>query len=222
MQVLKFDRQDKKDIVMVNWQCHPCTSSTVAGEKKTKVSADWIGSMRTNTEKNMDVYFAYHQGAGGNLVSSSKIQGEKDNKDHVKKGVELAAKVEEAVQNAVPVQTGEFSAKRQNFVGTHSEEYRKKESADKTDSMYLNVLSIGEVAFATAPCELHDTLGRYVKENSPFKRTFMCAYSNGVVSYVPTKEACENGGYEPKSFHFVPGTGEDMVKTLVSMLNEIH
>ena len=36
------------------------------------------------------------------------------------------------------------------------------------------------------------------------------------------KEACENGGYEPKMFHFVPGTGEKMVETLVSMLDEIH
>ncbi len=220
MQIIRFQRKKGKDIILCNWQCHPC-SAGIGTEKGTKVSSDWVGILRQTATEKLDVHFAYFQGAAGNLAGSSRIKGEKDNKDYKKKGKELVAFVEEAIQNAVKAEVGELKAKRITYVGTHNDSYKAKEpSMGGKEEMYLNVLSFGDVAIATAPCELHDTLGMYVKDNSPYKMTFMSAYSNGVVSYVPSQAAYDNGGYEANMFHFVRGTGEIMVQKLVEMLRE--
>ncbi len=218
MQVIRFVRKDKKDIVLCNWQCH---TTNVGSEMGGTVSADWVAPLRETVEKDGDILFAYQQGAAGNVVPNSRLIEEKSNKDLQKHGEEIAAAVKEALNNAKKANWGKFQAKRIDFVGTHSDAYKKKAgvTAD-TDSMYLNALSIGDVAFGTTPCELHDTLGMYVKEKSPFAMTFMCAYSNGVVSYVPTEAAYDNGGYEANMFHFVRGTGEQMVEEVVKLLQE--
>ncbi len=218
LQTIRFDRQDKKDIVICNWQCH---TTAIGSEMGSTVSADWVYPLREAVEKNEDVLFSFHQGAAGNVVPSSRLKEEKDNSEYMKHGQEIAEVVGAALDAEVKAEWGSFKATRNTFTGTHSDEYKKKAgtTAD-TDDMYLNVLSIGEVAFATAPCELHDTLGMFVKENSPFKMTFMCAYSNGTVSYVPSSAAYDNGGYEKNMFHFVRGTGELMVEELVRMLGE--
>ena len=218
MQIVRFKREKGKDIILCNWQCHPC-SPGIGTETGTKVSSDFVGVLRKNATKELNCHFAYFQGAAGNLVSSSKIKGEKDNSDYTKKGKELVQFVRLAMENSEKVETGALKAERVTFVGIHNDTYKGKEpSLGGKEEMYLNVLSFGDVAIATAPCELHDTLGMYVKENSPYKMTVMSAYSNGVVSYVPSAEAYAAGGYEAKMFHFVSGTGEAMVEKLVEML----
>jgi len=219
MQLIRFDRKTKKDIVLCNWQCHVTTTS---GEYKTDVSADWVGTFRDAAEKELGILFSYHQGAAGNLVPSSKIKGEKDNGNHRTHGKELAEVVKEALKKETKVASGTFRAKRSAFVCTHSQEYRDKEKVGATDTIYLYTLSIGDVAFATNPCEMHDTNGMELKKGSPFKMTFMCAYSNGVVSYIPADHAFDNGGYEVKMCHFVRGTGELIVEELLGMLQELH
>ncbi len=216
LQTIRLEREEKKDIVLCNWQCH---TTSIGSEMGKTVSADWVYPLREEVEKTEDVLFSYHQGAAGNVVPSSRLKEEKDNGDYMAHGKAIAAVVSAALDSETKVQWGKFQATRTVFTGTHSDAYKKKEGVSaNTDDMYLTTLSIGDVAFATTPCELHDTLGMYVKENSPFEMTFMCAYSNGTVSYVPTTAAFDNGGYEAGMFHFVRGTGEQMVEEVVKAL----
>ena len=78
----------------------------------------------------------------------------------------------------------------------------------------------GELGFAANSCEMFDTNGMEVKAASPFKMTFVCAYSNGTVSYIPAEFCWDVGGYEVKMCHFERGAGEKIAKELVCMLNE--
>ncbi len=220
MQVFRLEREGKKNIVMVNWQCHPC-SAGVGKEWGTGVSADWVGHLRMGAEELLDAHFVYHQGCAGNLANASKLQGVQAITDYKAKGRALAEYVKEAYDNAAPAKTGVFQASRQNFIATNNERYREKEKAGETASLYLNTLSIGDVAFVTVPCEWHDTCGRMVKDASPFKMTFVCAYSNGVFSYIPSALAYSNGGYESKMCHFVRGTGEKIAEALIDSLKKI-
>jgi len=222
LQTLRFARKTKKDIVMVNWQCHPC-SRGIGGEFSTDVSSDWVAPMRETLEQDLNVHAVYHQGAAGNVVSTTCIAGEKNNLDYRVKGKELAEEVKKALSKEKALKTGRFHAERRNFVAVHDEKWKEAHRVtEPTDTLYLSVLSIGDVAFATAPCEWHDTCGRMVKDNSPFATTFVCAYSNGVVSYIPADFAFDLGGYEVKMCHFVRGTGEKIALDLISMLKQIQ
>jgi hypothetical protein len=218
MQVLRFVREEKKDIVLVNWQCHPC-SARVAAEKGTVVTSDWIGPFRQRTREQLDVLFAYHQGAAGNLVSSTHILGEKSNTEYRRKGAELTMYLKRALGEAKPMKLAPFRAIRRNHIAKLNEKHAKEDK--ETEELYLSVLSIGDVAFATAPCELHDTCGKQVKEGSPFPMTFMCGYTNGCFSYIPARFAWDKGGYEVNSCMFVKGSGEKLAGELLDMLDEI-
>jgi hypothetical protein len=55
---------------------------------------------------------------------------------------------------------------------------------------------IGDLAIATAPCEVFAATGLAVKAQSPFKATFMIELANGYCGYLPTPEQHALGGYE--------------------------
>lgn len=73
MVLVKIDRvdKDKKDIVLMNWQCHP---TFTGGSKLTDVSADYIGTCRDAFEAETGMLFAFFQGGGGDQVSSSRVE----------------------------------------------------------------------------------------------------------------------------------------------------
>ncbi len=97
----------------------------------------------------------------------------------------------------------------------------KSESTETASTMPLSAVSIGDVGFAVAPYEMFDTNGQQIKTNSPYKMTFVCAYSNGAYGYIPSEIAWPNGGYEVDTCKYVKGTGEMLANELVSLLGEI-
>ncbi len=72
IQLVKFVREGKKDVLMINWQSH-ATSATSTG---TDVHADYVGPLRERVEEELDVQCVYYQGACGNTAPSSRIPGE--------------------------------------------------------------------------------------------------------------------------------------------------
>lgn len=83
--------------------------------------------------------------------------------------------------------------------------------------------SFGDVSGIVTEYELFDTAGMFIKENSPFKQTFIVGYSYpGTGSYIPTAEAFANGGYERDSCRYVSGTSEEMCNIYVDLLNQMH
>jgi hypothetical protein len=213
MQILRFDREEKKDIVLCNWQCHPC-SPGIGSESGRKVSADWVGSFRDAAEQELDIHFAYLQGAAGNLVSTTHIAGEKNNTQYKAKGVELAGFLKTGLQSETEAEPGTFSSKQVVFAA-------KQKGRNLTTNLLLTALSIGDLSFVTFPGELHDSLGVELKENSPFDMTFVCGYSNGSHGYLPASFAFQKGGYEVESTYFEQGEPERMVQTQLQLLKEL-
>ena len=81
LQMLKFTREGKKDIVIVNWGAHPDHSKEIGGASGTPefhrgCSADYIYPLRKTVEANADCHFAFYQGAAGNLNPISLIKEE--------------------------------------------------------------------------------------------------------------------------------------------------
>ncbi len=223
LQVIRWVRPEKKDIVMVNWQCHPC-SPHVAGEYGTVISPDWVAPMRNFAEENLgDVHVVYHQGACGNLISGTGILNEKSNTDYKRKGRELAYYIGQALKEAHPVETGKIRLICEKIPGKLNKEWKEK-SGEKVDfyPLQLTTIAIGDLAFATVPCEWHDTCGRSVREASPFKMTFIHGYTNGANRYIPAAFCWNNGGYEVKSCYFECGTGEKLARHHMDKLWELY
>ena len=97
---------------------------------------------------------------------------------------------------------------------------KRRAGLPKTVDLPISAISFGDISFASAPYEMFDTNGMYIKDNSQFKTTFVCAYTNGHFGYIPSALGYENGGYEAYISRFEAGTGELVASKLVEMLNE--
>lgn len=79
------------------------------------------------------------------------------------------------------------------------------------------------LAVVSAPCEPFTELGQEIIERSSFDYTLMAAYTNGVIGYVPTAQAYEEGGYEVTHGARVrKGSGEAMVALSVGLLDRLR
>ena len=58
-------------------------------------------------------------------------------------------------------------------------------------------MRIGDGLIVTGPGEVFNEVGLAVKERAPGSPTMYCGYTNGAISYFPTAEAYDEGGYEP-------------------------
>ena len=122
LQMIRFVREDKKDIVMVNWQGH---LAAAINEYPGAVTADIAYYVRSNVEiKDDDILIAYFQGASGNLNLSSPVAGLQKYENYQVVGRTLAKIVLEStvVENMTKLQAGEikgtgtkFDAERRTF-----------------------------------------------------------------------------------------------------------
>ncbi len=219
LQILRFDRKNQKDVILANWQCH----STFVGTKSgTEISADWVGAFRKEVEKELDAYCAFLQGAAGSLVHTGKLTTERywKKNEYREHGKMVAKNLIDAIPTMKKVEATDVSAKTAVFEASYDP--KKGYDEGKIGELPLSVLTIGNVAIATAPFEMDHRNGLAVKENSPFEMTLISAYTNGSYGYIPHKDAIPNGGYEVKSSRFIPGTAELVEEKLLNMLTEIH
>ena len=68
--------------------------------------------------------------------------------------------------------------------------------SQRTQPAEVQVIDVGDHAFAAIPAELFVELGLQIKERSHPRRAVVVGLANGMVGYVPTKEAFARGGYE--------------------------
>jgi len=79
MVLIKAEREgDKKDIMIMNFQAHPCFSG---GTNYNDLSADYIHNVRDTFEKETGMQFIYFLGTTGNLNTNSQIGSENTEKN---------------------------------------------------------------------------------------------------------------------------------------------
>jgi hypothetical protein len=88
----------------------------------------------------------------------------------------------------------------------------------------FQTIRIGDLAIATAPCEVFAETGLEIKQNSPFDATFIIELANGYGGYLPTAQQHEWGGYETwpaRSSHLEISAASRIRKRLGEMLNAL-
>lgn len=101
MQLVKITREgDKKDILMVNWQAHPCNTG---GVEKLDISADYIAPLRDKIEADTGMHFIYFLGACGDQNANSRMEDD-HGLEHLEYGQKLAQYAIDALPNLQPVE----------------------------------------------------------------------------------------------------------------------
>jgi hypothetical protein len=131
LRTIRFDCGDKKDIVMVNWQCHAASDGSLIINGKHVVSADFIDKLRSGVEKELDVNFAYYNGASANLAMTSKIPGKQIAKSTDELATALVDVVKVAVQSEKQVNSGKIYASAGKVTGEIFQDSAEKRAAAK-------------------------------------------------------------------------------------------
>ena len=103
----------------------------------------------------------------------------------------------------------------------HAMHVRNRKNLPDTIDLELNVLTVGDISFASAPYEMFCSNGRYIKENTPYPMTFVLGYCNGFNSYIPDDQAFDYDCYEVNARRFGRGVAEEIVQTHVDILREL-
>lgn len=100
-------------------------------------------------------------------------------------------------------------------------EKTKREGTQKAE---VQVLRLGDAFLASAPAEYFVELGLDIKERTHPRRALVVGGANGMLGYVPTREAYSRGGYEttlgPPS-RLAPGCGETIADAAVELIRKM-
>lgn len=107
--LIKFDRgQGKKDILLINWQAHPDSSSDIG---YTGISPSWVGPLRDRVEQRSKMHVAYFTGASGNQNIDSWISSESHGYGWKTYGKKMGTLVDQALEQLQPVEVDGIQAR---------------------------------------------------------------------------------------------------------------
>lgn len=93
----------------------------------------------------------------------------------------------------------------------------------KVQPAEVQVLSVGNLALASIPAEYFVQHGLRIKLESWPRRALVVGHANGMVGYVPTKEAFERGGYETTfalSSRLAPEAGDILADAAIGLIRQ--
>ena len=113
MVLVKFAREaeDKKDILMINWQAHPDFASQVG---VLKIAASYPGPLRDTVEAGSGMHVAFFTGADGNMISDCKrfFPEKAHGLDWRRYGVKIGTLVLELMEELAEVEGSGIATKR--------------------------------------------------------------------------------------------------------------
>lgn len=100
---------------------------------------------------------------------------------------------------------------------------KMREIQDTPAHVEVMVARLGEMAIVGLPGEVFCEFGLEIKEKSPASHTIVVELSNDAIGYIPTREAFEQGGYEPMAgaCNFAPGVGEKLTDSALKQLEAL-
>ncbi len=210
LQVVRLERAGK-DIVMTNWQAHLAHAVETTG-LKTSISSDIAHYMREDIEDgDADTQVIYFAGASGNInltkpngrhnyvevaqtladttldiINKDEGRLEKINSGKIKVSIVEAYQAANKVDDSTVVSAAQTRINSGN--AKTGDDYLVARNKNSHTSLRLGAVSFGELAFITAPYEMFDSEGLYIKTNSPFKMTFILTNAGGDFAYMPSAD----------------------------------
>lgn len=123
MQLVRFLREGKENILIMNWQAHPCLTG---GYQVFNVSADYIGAVRSCIENATGDHFFFYYGAAGDTTVRSWDQTEEQYRDHKEYGERLTKEALAILPELQPIAAGPVKVSHTVHPGKvdHSEDHK--------------------------------------------------------------------------------------------------
>src|SRR5690606_34522176 len=111
---------------------------------------------------------------------------------------------------------------RMNWHRNVVERYAALQRGERTQTVELHVVRLGEIAFASNPFEYYLDYGIQIKVRSPAIQTFLIQLAGGG-SYCPSPRSVAGGGYGsvPASSPVGPEGGQRLADETVATLREL-
>ena len=100
LMMIRFSRENKQDILMVNWQAHPANSRRIGFQL---ISPDYVGIVRDRLAEKTGALIHYLPGASGNQICRSSWEEEHNNLNWDEYGEKLAEYALELLPKLEPV-----------------------------------------------------------------------------------------------------------------------
>jgi len=82
-------------------------------------------------------------------------------------------------------------------------------------------IRIGNCILISSPVEVLVEVGLNIKKNSPYRFTFLSAFSNGYMHYGPPADYYDNGSYEGTECFLAPEWREIYEKTASEIISKL-
>lgn len=112
MVLIKFARDGKQDIVLMNWQAH---NDNVYEVGYHFISSSYTGRLRAKFERDTGLHFAFFMGASGNQAPNSQYPPEHHGLDWIAYGERMAQHAMDALPSLRPVTGAGIQTKRVMF-----------------------------------------------------------------------------------------------------------
>lgn len=112
MVLIKFAREGKQDIVLMNWQAH---NDNVKSVGYNLISSSYVGHVRTKFERDTGMHFAFFMGASGNQNANSRYAPEHHGLDWIAYGERMAQHAIDALPGLTPVPGSGIKTRQVSF-----------------------------------------------------------------------------------------------------------
>ena len=123
LQIIMINRSGAKNIMIMNWQGHPCFT---CGYNKTDISADYIHTIREMVEAENDCHFAFFLGASGDVNVRSRIKTEIIAPDYNSYADFMREYIQQALNAQKPIEADKLAILRKDvkLIIDHSDDSR--------------------------------------------------------------------------------------------------
>ena len=212
LQVVKFVREGKKDVAVINWQGHP--HGRIGTDRKDSYTLLYGGGptvMRDKLLEKADCESVYIMGGSGNSTQAPFLRPHNKFADYEHYGETLADEVIKVFENMTPAQTGKIHYYADMRVFPVPGDVRKRPYA---------AFGFGDFGYAAQPFESFQSNAIAVREASPYFMTIYNQVANGnrVSGYLPDAKSWTYDCYEHRPCFSPPGSGEVVQQWLTDMI----
>ena len=201
---------DDPRYVVGNYAAHTLDSHA-PGLGGYRITADFPGYFRRYLRSETAAEAMFVQGAAGDLVSKGDEQGlaaaQRTGETLARAAIESVIDIQRDQRRFV-MASPKVGGVIRTFTTPLRKQWAKKLKLD-VETLEVQCIAIGDVAFVGVPGETVNELGLEIKWHSPFKRTFVAYCSTGYFGYIAPPNFVAAGGYEGKHQRFA---GRDVLK----------
>jgi len=225
--LIRLERPDGSPIALIaNYAMH----GTVLGPQNLQISGDAQGVVAEYVEAKLGAPMLYLNGAAGNMAPIYSVYPDFKSGHITQFNVLLGDRILAANRSMgrtvseVKLWAGEQIIETPRRAGLKwPEDLRNYTRSVQGDAHLVRIpvrfLRVNEdVVIWAAPLELFCEIALHIRQRSPFRFIFYFGYSNGWLSYLTTKAAFSEGGYEPMVSPFTEQAEDDFTQGVLTML----